>query len=330
MIPGAATGEFGWRDSLGELPPPHCWCCRWRLRDARPRRPRRPITGRSPPISPWWSTAATRISSIAARYAVSPAAVERMNDLSARRCHLSRRSLRMPAKSEGTRRAVLRRGRTATLRSLECTRRQRCRHGARAALSRAAPRNLAEHCCEPHRTASRSPQSQRGGSRACQGNSRFEQHGQSAAHIAGRFEWPVEGRIIAEFGRGGDGERNDGINIATDLGTPIHAAAAGTVTYAGNQLKGYGNLILIRHDNGYITAYAHAESMIVSARRPCRPRRRHRLCRPERRCHHAAAPFRDPPGRRAGRSPPLAARRPRELRHAAPGAAKVALQGPPL
>jgi murein DD-endopeptidase MepM/ murein hydrolase activator NlpD len=79
-----------------------------------------------------------------------------------------------------------------------------------------------------------------------------------------RFAWPVRGRIISDFGTNTNGERNDGINIATELGAPIHAAAAGTVTYAGNELKGYGNLILIRHDDGYVTAYAHAEKMLVT------------------------------------------------------------------
>jgi murein DD-endopeptidase MepM/ murein hydrolase activator NlpD len=77
------------------------------------------------------------------------------------------------------------------------------------------------------------------------------------------FEWPVEGKLISGFGTGGDGERNDGINIAADPGTPIHAAAAGTVTYA-SRLKGYGNLVLIQHENGYITAYAHAQSLLVA------------------------------------------------------------------
>ena len=77
------------------------------------------------------------------------------------------------------------------------------------------------------------------------------------------FEWPVEGKLVSGFGSGGDGERNDGINIAAEPGTPIHAAAAGTVTYAA-RLKGYGNLVLIRHDHGYITAYAHAQSLLVA------------------------------------------------------------------
>jgi murein DD-endopeptidase MepM/ murein hydrolase activator NlpD len=78
------------------------------------------------------------------------------------------------------------------------------------------------------------------------------------------FVWPMSGRVISDFGVSGSGQRNDGINIAAPLGTPIRAAAAGTVSYAGNELKGYGNLILIKHDNGYVTAYAHAESIVVN------------------------------------------------------------------
>ena len=81
---------------------------------------------------------------------------------------------------------------------------------------------------------------------------------------ATKFAWPVQGHIIEGFGGTRHGERNDGINIATQDGAPIRAAAAGTVTYTGNELKGYGNLVLIRHDNGYVTAYAHAGSIRVS------------------------------------------------------------------
>ena len=79
-----------------------------------------------------------------------------------------------------------------------------------------------------------------------------------------KFIWPVRGRIIAGFGGSRNGERNDGINIATQDGAPIRAAAPGTVTYTGNELKGYGNLILIRHADGYVTAYAHADSIRVN------------------------------------------------------------------
>ena len=77
------------------------------------------------------------------------------------------------------------------------------------------------------------------------------------------FVWPLSGRVISDFGTESNGERNDGINIAVPLGTPIRAAAAGTISYAGNELRGYGNLILIKHDDGYVTAYAHADRITV-------------------------------------------------------------------
>jgi murein DD-endopeptidase MepM/ murein hydrolase activator NlpD len=78
------------------------------------------------------------------------------------------------------------------------------------------------------------------------------------------FVWPVSGRIISDFGATPTGGRNDGINIAAAEGTPIHAAASGTVTYAGDELKNYGNLVLIKHAGGFTTAYAHAERLVVS------------------------------------------------------------------
>lgn len=78
-----------------------------------------------------------------------------------------------------------------------------------------------------------------------------------------RFVWPVSGRVISDFGSSANGERNDGINIAANFGDAIHAAASGTVTYAGNELRNYGNLLLIKHDDGYITAYAHAQTILV-------------------------------------------------------------------
>ena len=78
------------------------------------------------------------------------------------------------------------------------------------------------------------------------------------------FVWPVNGKVISSFGTTNGGERNDGINIAAAQGTPIHAAAGGTVSYAGDELKDYGNLVLIKHADGYITAYAHADRLIVA------------------------------------------------------------------
>ena len=67
------------------------------------------------------------------------------------------------------------------------------------------------------------------------------------------FRWPARGRIIQGYKKGS----SDGINIAVPEGTPVKAAESGTVAYAGSELKGYGNLVLIRHPNGYVSAYAH-------------------------------------------------------------------------
>ena len=77
------------------------------------------------------------------------------------------------------------------------------------------------------------------------------------------FGWPVRGRLIAGFGSKPDGTQNDGINLAVPEGTPIKAADDGVVAYAGNELKGYGNLVLIQHTNGFVTAYAHASELMV-------------------------------------------------------------------
>ncbi len=77
------------------------------------------------------------------------------------------------------------------------------------------------------------------------------------------FRWPVRGRIIAGFGAKPSGQQNDGINLAVPEGTAVRAAEDGVVAYAGNELKGYGNLILVRHANGFVTAYAHASELMV-------------------------------------------------------------------
>jgi murein DD-endopeptidase MepM/ murein hydrolase activator NlpD len=79
----------------------------------------------------------------------------------------------------------------------------------------------------------------------------------------GGFRWPVRGRVIAGFGPEPNGQHNDGINLAVPEGTSVKAAEEGTVAYAGNELKGYGNLLLVRHGNGFVTAYAHASELLV-------------------------------------------------------------------
>ena len=83
---------------------------------------------------------------------------------------------------------------------------------------------------------------------------------EQTASVSGEFRWPARGRVIAGFGANGG---NEGINIAVPEGTPVKAAEAGTVTYAGSEVKGYGNLVLIRHENGFVSAYAHNGSLSV-------------------------------------------------------------------
>lgn len=78
-----------------------------------------------------------------------------------------------------------------------------------------------------------------------------------------KFRWPAKGRIIATFNNSGKGVKNDGINISLPVGTPIQAVDDGTVAYSGSELKGYGNLVLLRHENGWVSAYAHASELLV-------------------------------------------------------------------
>ncbi len=77
------------------------------------------------------------------------------------------------------------------------------------------------------------------------------------------FVWPVKGPLLSSFGVKDGGLRNDGINIKANRGTPVRAAENGVVAYAGNEIRGFGNLLLIKHADGYVTAYAHNEDLIV-------------------------------------------------------------------
>ena len=85
----------------------------------------------------------------------------------------------------------------------------------------------------------------------------------NAAPTMGSMRWPVKGKIISEYGVKPSGLKNEGINIAVPEGTGVRAAESGVVAYAGNELKGYGNLVLIRHEGGWVTAYAHAKELFV-------------------------------------------------------------------
>jgi murein DD-endopeptidase MepM/ murein hydrolase activator NlpD len=78
-----------------------------------------------------------------------------------------------------------------------------------------------------------------------------------------KFIWPVSGRVLSSFGEMENGYANDGVNIEVPEGTPVKASDHGTVIYAGNQLAGFGNLLLVKHSNGYVTAYAHNKRLLV-------------------------------------------------------------------
>ncbi len=88
--------------------------------------------------------------------------------------------------------------------------------------------------------------------------------GGQVGRLAGNLAWPIDGRIIARFGRQGAGKVNDGIDIAAPLGTPIRAAADGTVVYSGNEIRLFGGLMLIDHGEGLVTAYANAGRLDVA------------------------------------------------------------------
>ena len=126
--------------------------------------------------------------------------------------------------------------------------------------------------------------------------------GAEAAGAVPSFRWPVHGRIIAGFGARANGVQNDGINLAVPEGTPIKAAEDGVVAYAGNELKGYGNLVLIRHANGFVSAYANTKELLVKRGDNIKRGQVIAQCRADRQRDVAAAALRNPQGLDAGRS----------------------------
>ncbi len=114
------------------------------------------------------------------------------------------------------------------------------RRTARPGVEEAAPREVARPAVRPEtRQASVAPASDAG------------------------FLWPSEGPVISRFGPKPNGMHNDGINIALPVGSAIRASQNGVVAYAGNEIRGYGDLVLLRHDGGWMTAYAHNSELLV-------------------------------------------------------------------
>lgn len=83
------------------------------------------------------------------------------------------------------------------------------------------------------------------------------------ARSSSKFSWPVRGKILSAYGAKNNGLFNDGVNIASAKGTSVVAAENGVVAYAGNEIKGMGNLIIVQHESGWMTVYAHLDSMNV-------------------------------------------------------------------
>ncbi|MDC7789746.1 LysM peptidoglycan-binding domain-containing M23 family metallopeptidase [Rhodoplanes sp. TEM] len=114
----------------------------------------------------------------------------------------------------------------------------------------------------PTRVASIEPQATASVHRTTVADPPADEDDKAARNGALSFRWPVKGRVIASFGKA-NGQQNDGINLAVPEGTAVRAAEDGIVAYAGSELKGYGNLVLIRHANGFVTAYAHNSELMV-------------------------------------------------------------------
>lgn len=86
----------------------------------------------------------------------------------------------------------------------------------------------------------------------------------SSSAVTPAMIWPVQGPLLSGFGPKGSGVNNDGVNIGAPKGSPVVAAASGIVVYAGNEMKGFGNLVLIRHEGGWVTAYAYLDRTLVA------------------------------------------------------------------
>lgn len=187
---------------------------------------------------------------VAARYDVSESAVRRMNNIGPHDAVHAGDVLRIPPGSGRTREIVLSEASSAKIYAQPRDADYVEEHPLAAPIAAPAPVR-APHPVVPRVAATpRAPEDQQVS---------YEPPPSGDTH----FIWPVAGHVISGFGVSANGERNDGVNIATAEGAPVRAVAAGTVTYAGNELRQYGNLIIIKHSNGYITVYAHEASIGV-------------------------------------------------------------------
>lgn len=99
--------------------------------------------------------------------------------------------------------------------------------------------------------------------RSVQNKARSRSQTKVPKRSSSKFQWPVNGRVISSYGPKKGGLHNDGINILAPRHTPVMAAENGVVVYADDQLRGFGNLILVRHDDRWMTAYAHLQNISI-------------------------------------------------------------------
>ena len=178
------------------------------------------------------------VETIGARYRMSASVVAKFNGMDTTTPIRSGQLLRIPAGGRATREAVL----------SEAMDRSARNYAPAPKSPDMADRSIAMHA-SPRASERRAPPGPRMAQLQSKGTF--------------RFAWPISGPVISSFGPDAQGARNDGINIAVARGLPFRAAASGRISYAGS-LRGYGNLIIITHPDGFVTAYAHADDIAVS------------------------------------------------------------------
>jgi len=221
-------------DTVHRIARRHGVTARTIIRLNRLRRPYRLLVGQRLRLRSWRYHRVKRgesLSRLAVRYRVRMAKLIKLNRLQRPyRLRIGQR-LRVPSRRHAARPAAMPK-RTRAAENIRSTRRRSARGGARRKASRIV--------VAPRRPVGRPPA------------------------LSGRgFRWPVLGRVIGRFGRRPGGQRNDGVNIAAPAGSVVRAAENGIVAYAGSDIEGFGELLLIKHADGWVTAYAHNDRFLV-------------------------------------------------------------------
>ena len=228
-----------------------------------------PVAARTPAASDWQAThtiaQGESLYGIARKHNVKVAELQRVNDITEVRKIRPGTVIKVPGSGASAGSATAPTPRVADADTAQ---------GAVAPIGRPSPVTLRPRVIngeagapvEPKRVASLGPAG-RTASDADGAAARSDQAGAAPeppkVGATSKFRWPVKGKVIAGFGPRPDKSHNDGINIAVPQGAEVLASEGGTVAYAGNELKGYGNLVLIRHENNWVSAYAHNDQLLV-------------------------------------------------------------------